>query len=63
MNGAYLFYGLRHFSKKTAEKSYRKLRGAVLGIAVSLVPLLVVIEVSNGMIAGITERYPSAGGR
>ena len=61
MNASYLYYGVRHLSRKTAEKGYRKLRGAILGIAVSLIPLLVVIEVSNGMISGITERYLAVG--
>ncbi|MGO9309722.1 MAG: ABC transporter permease [Spirochaetia bacterium] len=39
----------------------RYLRGAVLGIAVSLVPLLVVMEVSTGMIEGITARLLEVG--
>ena len=39
----------------------RYLRGAVLGIAVSLVPLVVVMEVSTGMIQGITARLLEIG--
>jgi lipoprotein-releasing system permease protein len=39
----------------------RYLRGAVLGIAVSLVPLIVVMEVSTGMIEGITARLLEVG--
>jgi lipoprotein-releasing system permease protein len=39
----------------------RYLRGAVLGIALSLVPLLVVMEVSTGMIEGITARLIEIG--
>jgi lipoprotein-releasing system permease protein len=39
----------------------RYLRGAVLGIAVSLVPLIVVLEVSTGMIEGITARLLEVG--
>jgi len=39
----------------------RYLRGAVLGIALSLVPLIVVIEVSTGMIEGITARLLEVG--
>jgi lipoprotein-releasing system permease protein len=39
----------------------RYLRGAVLGIAISLVPLVVVIEVSTGMIDGITARLIEIG--
>lgn len=33
-----------------------QLRGAIIGIALSLVPLIVVIVVTNGMIEGITQR-------
>jgi len=39
----------------------RYLRGAVLGIAVSFVPLVVVMEVSTGMIEGITARLLEVG--
>ncbi len=39
----------------------RYLRGAVLGIAVSFVPLIVVMEVSTGMIEGITARLLEVG--
>jgi lipoprotein-releasing system permease protein len=39
----------------------RYLRGAILGIAVSLVPLIVVMEVSTGMIEGITARLLEVG--
>jgi lipoprotein-releasing system permease protein len=35
----------------------RYLRGAVLGVALSLVPLVVVLVVADGMIEGITARY------
>ena len=39
----------------------RYLRGAVIGIAISLVPLIVVMEVSTGMIDGITARLLEVG--
>jgi lipoprotein-releasing system permease protein len=39
----------------------RYLRGSVLGIAVSLIPLIVVMEVSTGMIEGITQRLLEVG--
>jgi lipoprotein-releasing system permease protein len=39
----------------------RYLRGAVAGIALSLVPLIVVMEVSTGMIEGITARLLEVG--
>lgn len=37
------------------------MRGALLAIALSLVPLVTVVEVSGGMIEGITERYLAVG--
>jgi lipoprotein-releasing system permease protein len=39
----------------------RYLRGAVFGVALSLVPLVVVLVVADGMIEGITARYIEAG--
>ena len=39
----------------------RYLRGAIVGIALSLVPLIVVMEVSTGMIEGITARLLEVG--
>lgn len=39
----------------------RYLRGSVLGICLSLVPLIVVMEVSTGMIEGITSRLLEVG--
>ena len=39
----------------------RYLRGSILGIALSLVPLIVVMEVSTGMIEGITARLLEVG--
>ncbi len=39
----------------------RYLRGAVLGVALSIVPLVVVLVVSDGMIEGITARYIEVG--
>jgi lipoprotein-releasing system permease protein len=39
----------------------RYLRGAVLGVALSLVPLVLVLVISDGMIQGITSRYIEVG--
>jgi lipoprotein-releasing system permease protein len=39
----------------------RYLRGAVLGVALSIVPLVVVLIVADGMIQGITARYIEVG--
>lgn len=37
------------------------LRGSIIGIGLSLIPLIVVLEVSDGMIEGITRRYLELG--
>ena len=39
----------------------RYLRGALIGVALSIVPLVVVLVVSDGMIQGITSRYIEVG--
>jgi lipoprotein-releasing system permease protein len=54
-----LFLSRRMLRGKAGTARY--LRGAVLGIAVSLVPLIVVMEVSTGMIEGITARLLEVG--
>jgi lipoprotein-releasing system permease protein len=58
-NRLVLFIGARMLRGKAGTARY--LRGAVLGIAVSLVPLIVVMEVSTGMIEGITARLLEVG--
>ncbi|HET7838675.1 MAG TPA: ABC transporter permease, partial [Rectinemataceae bacterium] len=45
----------------TSPRGRRYLRGAVLGVALSLVPLVVVLVVADGMIEGITARYLELG--
>jgi lipoprotein-releasing system permease protein len=47
------------FSPSTRLSRY--LKSAVLGIGLSLVPLIVVLEVADGMIEGITRRYVELG--
>ncbi|MGA2974859.1 MAG: FtsX-like permease family protein [Spirochaetia bacterium] len=54
-----LFISRRMLRGKAGTARY--LRGAVLGIAVSLIPLIVVMEVSTGMIEGITARLLEVG--
>lgn len=49
-----LSYGLRLLRGKGGTARY--LRGAVIGVGLSLLPLVVVLEVSTGMIEGIMER-------
>ncbi|MDA3811126.1 MAG: ABC transporter permease [Spirochaetaceae bacterium] len=52
-----LFLAFRIFSfGRKGEKLTRPLLGSILGIALSIIPLIVVIEISEGMIQGITER-------
>jgi lipoprotein-releasing system permease protein len=55
-----LYLGLRHLFGRRRRPSPHLL-GSVLGIALSLVPLIVVLEVADGMIEGITRRYLEVG--
>jgi lipoprotein-releasing system permease protein len=59
MNFAFSF-ALRLLRPRKREKKYN-LIGAVLAVALSLVPLIVVLEVANGMIEGITRRLIEVG--
>jgi len=47
--------------RSTDASGSRYLRGAVIGVALSIVPLVVVLVVSDGMIEGITARYIEVG--
>jgi len=60
MSARFVFFLSRRMLRGKAGTG-RYLRGAVLGIAVSLVPLIVVMEVSTGMIEGITARLLEVG--
>ncbi len=54
--GFVFFLGIRNFySFRKGRK--RSMIGAAIAIALSLIPLIVVIEVSDGMIEGITRRF------
>ena len=55
-----LVLGLRMLFSPASRLS-RYLKSAVLGIGLSLVPLIVVLEVADGMIEGITRRYVELG--
>ena len=57
--GFVAFFSLRTLRGKAGTARY--LRGSVIGIALSLVPLLLVMEVSTGMIEGITARLLEVG--
>lgn len=56
-----LFFSLRQLTSKSADKGYRRIRGAIIGIALAIIPMVVVIQVSGGLIRGISERYIEVG--
>ncbi|QQO08281.1 ABC transporter permease [Breznakiella homolactica] len=58
--GAGFFIALRYLLGR-AHEGGRYLRGAVAGIAVSLIPIVVTLIVADGMIRGITDRYLELG--
>ncbi|MDC7227486.1 MAG: ABC transporter permease [Spirochaetales bacterium] len=51
-----LFMGIRNFYSFRKGKK-RTMAGAAIAVALSVVPMIVVIEVSDGMIEGITRRF------
>ncbi len=53
--------GIRFMTGRGNGGLTRHILGAIFGIAVSLVPLVVVLEVTSGMIDGITDRYLEIG--
>ncbi len=55
-----LNFALRILRPKKEKKKYN-LIGTILAIALSLIPLIVVLEVANGMIEGITRRLIEVG--
>ncbi|MDR1955646.1 MAG: ABC transporter permease [Treponema sp.] len=58
--GAGCFIALRYLWGR-AHEGGRYLRGAVTGIALSLVPIILTLMVADGMISGITDRYLELG--
>ena len=57
-----VFLGFRMlFRSHASRKTTRHLIGAIAGIGLSLVPLITVMEVSGGMIEGITRRFIEIG--
>ena len=51
-----LFLGIRNFYTFRKGKK-RTMAGAAIAVALSVIPMIVVIEVSDGMIEGITRRF------
>jgi lipoprotein-releasing system permease protein len=58
--GAEYYIALRYLLGRAREGG-RYLRGAAAGIALSLIPIIVTLIVSDGMIRGITDRYLELG--
>ena len=59
-NGPILFLALRNILGRRGDErdlARKTLRGAVLSVAVSMIPLIVTLVVADGMIQGITSRY------
>ncbi len=55
------FLGFRYLRGRKKGGFFPYLRGSIIGIALSLIPLVVVLEVADGMIEGITRRYLELG--
>jgi len=58
--GPVFFLALRNILGRRSDErdlARRTLRGAVLSVAVSMIPLIVTLVVADGMIEGITSRY------
>lgn len=51
-----LFLGIRNFYSLRKRKK-RTMAGAAVAVALSIIPLIVVLEISDGMIEGITRRF------
>ena len=57
-----LFLAYKFLTSRNSDKAlFRHIKGSIIGIALSLVPLVVVLEVTDGMISGITRRYIELG--
>ena len=55
------FLAFKFFAGRNQLLNNKNLLGAVLGIGIALIPLIVVLEISSGMIEGITQRYMEIG--
>ena len=57
-----LFLAYKFLTSRNSDKAlFRHIRGSIIGIALSLIPLIIVLEVTDGMISGITRRYIELG--
>ena len=60
MNRGYRFYAFRFLSRRNLDRGSRRVRAAIIAIALSLVPFVTVVEVSGGMIS--VPELPGLGG-
>lgn len=51
----------RDGSRQEGGRRGSRMRGGIIGVGLSLVPLVVVLQVTDGMIAGITSRFVETG--
>jgi lipoprotein-releasing system permease protein len=61
IHGRAFFLAFKFFAGRNRLVNNKNLIGAVLGIGLALIPLVVVLEISSGMIEGITQRYMEIG--
>ncbi len=52
-----LFYAFKTLFSRSGSGAFRHIRGAIIGAAISIIPLVVVLEISDGMMQGIVDRY------
>ena len=52
-----MFYAFKTLFSKSGLSAFRHIRGAIIGAAISIIPLVVVLEISDGMMQGIVDRY------
>ncbi len=52
-----LFFAFKTLFSKSGSGALRHIRGAIIGAAISIIPLVVVLEISDGMMQGIVDRY------
>ncbi len=56
------YLAFKNIFNRSGEKDlFKHIKGAVIGIALSIVPLVIVLQVTDGMIQGITGRYIELG--
>ncbi len=61
MRSSFLFYMAYRLIRGAKKREPRPIIGSILGIALSMVPLVFVIFFSQGMIRGLTDRYIETG--